>query len=345
MQLYNYVAGGTFPPGLPEGFDEWKFGRADVAIFVLEREDSHGIGSNLARSLQTSREFRGLVYSYTPENRDYLKCADFFLVPAFPSYIAVSHSTFVKYFNLDSPSRFQRLQFSSDDRLECIVINGDALSGAKNSNSVEQILDYARRFIGADLSACVGSFATVRRLPIVTLSAIRNETAPLFHSSEITVLFTRPAWRHTDIERVVYRAFSEFGAITDDVQVRILYPSHIAKDYEHLINKYGVVKLPAAVFRNSRTRRVVLKVERDLLQGIAQTEDRLSYLISDVHRAIASGRPGEAKNLVRQLEADTGLTLESKETGDSPEGQIVQIRVHSLVGDIVLGDKRQADFI
>jgi hypothetical protein len=67
--------------------------------------------------------------------------------------------------------------------------------------------------------------------------------------------------------------------------------------------------------------------------------------VSDLHRAIASRRPAEGKQLLRQLEADTGMAFQSKEISDPTNGRTVQIHVGTLVGDVILGDKRQAESI
>lgn len=346
MNLYNYVAGGTFPPGLPEGFNEWKFGRSDVAIFVLERDERSGIGGDLAADLQTSRDFRGLVFSYTPENRDYLKCAEFFQVPAVPCYIAVTDQTFAEFFQLGASSEFRKFYSRSERYIECLVINGDMLMADRADGIGRRILEYARSFVAQNVSARTAPpLAVIKRLSVEALSAMRMETEPLLHSNEIAVLFTRPAWRHTNFERRVYQAFTEFGSTTDDVWVRVFYPSHIANDYERLVGKYRVLKLPAALFISPKSGRTTYKVERDLLQRIAEPEDRLRYVISDLHRAITSRRPAEGRELLRQLEADSGMVLRSGEVADSTEGRIIHIHVGTLVGDVVLGDKHQGDSV
>jgi hypothetical protein len=180
----------------------------------------------------------------------------------------------------------------------------------------------------------------VRHVPRRALALAASETPALRYASEIDVVFTRPAWRHTEFERNIYDAFVEFGATTDDVLVRVLYPSHVSDAYELFLRKSGVVKLPAAVFRSSRRKQVTVRVDRDILQRAVAVPDRLRYLISDLHRTVGLGLGRDAQRLVHELEAHTGLQLALHASNVVPTDR-VQIQIHRLEGDLVLGDKHE----
>lgn len=96
----NYIAGSSFPPHLPRGFNEQNFHNLKVVIFALKSAEN--IVDELARNLLENYEFQGLVYSLRPENRDFLKCAEFFGISAYPSYAIVSYQEFRKYLCLDN---------------------------------------------------------------------------------------------------------------------------------------------------------------------------------------------------------------------------------------------------
>jgi hypothetical protein len=340
MNLYNYVAGGEFPPRLPDRFSPYKFGHIDVVVFVLEGEKRHEIGNRLAGPLQVSRELRGLVYSYGPENRDYLRCADFFVVSAFPSCVVVAYPDMSEIIVNGRRALVRSpLQHWKDDDIRILSINADGLIRRPGDNVAESILEHARQFIESR-NAVDTPNVRVRHVPRCALALAAAETPTLRYASEINVFFTRPAWRHTEFERAIYDTFIEFGATTDDVLVRVLYPSHVSDAYESFLRKSGVVKLPAAVFRSSRRKQVTVRVDRDILQRVVGVPDRLRYLISDLHRTVGLGLGREAQRLVDELEAHTGLQLVFHPSNVVPEDR-VHIQIHRLEGDLVLGNKHE----
>ena len=340
MNLYNYVAGGEFPPRLPDHFSPYKFGRIDVVVIVLEGEKRHEIGGSLAGPLQVSRELRGLVYSYGPENRDYLRCADFFAVSAFPSCIVIAYRDVSEIIgggrNVPLHARFRDAE---DDNIQILSINADGLAREDRDNVGKLVLEYAGEFI-AGSRVLETPNVRVRYVPRHALALAASDTQPLRHVSEIDVFFTRPAWRHTDFERTIYDTFIEFGATTDDVHVRVLYPSHVSDTYEIFLRKSGVVKLPAAVFKSNRRKHVTVRVDRDILQSLVAVPDRLRYLISDLHRTVGLGLGREAQQLVDEIQAHTGLQLVLHRPNVAPEDR-VYIQIDHLEGDLVLGDKHQ----
>jgi hypothetical protein len=318
LNIYNHAAGGPFPPGLPEKFSEWKFGHADVVILEVADSAKNHHGSSIAGHLQTSREFRGLVYSYYPENRDFLRCADFFRVSAFPSYVVISYRAFrellctskvsppydnEKYIYEDRTATFYHSDhLRQGGKLEYGVINADVLAARDRSIDVAQeVLKIARDFCTKGIrksDEIAFSFGSISRFD---LDAIKHSAQPSAHGTEIIVLFTRPAWRHTDFERVLYDSFISFGAITDDVLVRILYPTYISNAYSQAVAEYNIIKLPAAVFTSGDTGRFVMKVERDFFECLSDSGSEIDYVISDIHRAIASGNKNTAKGIVKKL--------------------------------------------
>jgi hypothetical protein len=136
--------------------------------------------------------------------------------------------------------------------------------------------------------------------------------------------------------------------IRDRPLVRILYPSHISDEYAKRIAEYDVIRLPAAVFRHTRTGRVAVKVERDLFESLPNLRERVAFLISDIHRAIAAGHTITARRLAKQLKgsvSDQSITAE--EAKNASGRTFVQLRskntfvVKEIRGDIVAGDKVQ----
>lgn len=331
MILYNYVAGAVFPPSLPPGLStEWRKG-IHVVFFVLEGAGTNA-GGEMAGPLLDGRPLRGLVYSYAPENRDYGRCADFFRVAAFPSYVAVAWKDAAAFLGNEATSK-------TAATVRALVINGDALSRTDMHHTSERTFECVRRFITNEAMPEDARYAVVRDISTAALARAAAQTTSLPHVSEITLFFTRPAWRHTKFERAVYDTFVEFGAATDDVLVRVLYPSHISDAYHTFIKKSGAVKLPAAVFSSTGNRRVTVRLERDILQRALRAQDQLRYLISDLHRAIGLGQATEAQELLRQIEDDTGLNIELHSAEGAVDNRV--IHVHTLVGDIVMRDKIQ----
>jgi hypothetical protein len=364
MQLYNYVAGGPFPPSMPEGFNEHRFGHADVVIFALSGINDNDCAHHLARELQTDREFRGLVYSYSFENRDFLKCANFFRVPTFPSYIAVSYRAFREFLCIDSEmshlehyehwrwNTYQPPYIRNSKKLQYAIINGDALKRSSSLHIEREILGFARLFCIGRIEEAEKTFLSVRSISKNHLDALMQSAQPQLYSTVITVLFTRPAWRHTEFERLLYSSFIKFGSITDDVLVRILYPSHISDEYAKRVKEYNIIKLPAAIFSHKKTGSLVMKVERDFFESISDLDKRLEFLISDIHRAIAAGHKTMAKRLVKDLMAAAGnqaVTLEEMET--ETENIVFQLRpknvfmIRRMEGDIVARDKVQGNVV
>src|SRR5260370_24500419 len=255
MNLYNYVAGVPFPPSMPEGFSERKFGRVDAVLFALAADQNHYFADSLAGRLQAAREFRGLVYSLSPENRDFLKCADFFRVSAFPSYIVVPYDDFRKFLCIEPERRYLddehgRLWMSrkyDEYPLDYAIINGDVLERSSSRNIEEEMLELARSFCEGK-TRVDSPVLLVRSISRRQLDELKHYANPLPRGTEITVLFSRPALRHTEFERILYDAFISFGAATDDVLVRILYPSYISDEFAKCRTKYNVYKLPALIF-------------------------------------------------------------------------------------------------
>jgi len=94
MELFNYVAGGPFPPGLSGNFKKRQHLRDwTVVLFILTYGKERSL-STLVGGLQDHPESCGLVYSYTPENRDFLVCARTFGITSFPACAMVSYQTF-----------------------------------------------------------------------------------------------------------------------------------------------------------------------------------------------------------------------------------------------------------
>jgi hypothetical protein len=374
MNLYNYVAGAPFPPGMPEGFSEWKFGRVDAVLFALAADQNNYFADGLAGRLQTAREFRGLVYSLGPENRDYLKCADFFRVPDFPSYIVVSYGDFRKFLCIEPeigyrdeererfwPNRDYRRGLSyyhsgidtqgisHGSRLDYAIVNGDVLERNSSSDIEEKVLELARSFCEGK-AAVDNSVLLVRSISRRRLDELKQSAHPLPHGTEITVLFSRPAWRHTEFERILYDAFISFGAATDDVLVRILYPSYISDEYAKCRAKYNVVKLPAAIFCLGQTGQLVVKVERDFFERMPDLGERVAFLISDIHYAIANGHTTVAKGLVNELSSAVNSQAIAVEESVIVNGMnVIQLRpgstiiIHERENSIVEYDKVKGD--
>ncbi len=357
MNLYNYVAGVPFPPSMPEGFSERKFGRVDAVLFALAADQNHYFADSLAGRLQAAREFRGLVYSLSPENRDFLKCADFFRVSAFPSYIVVPYDDFRKFLCIEPERRYLddehgRLWMSrkyDEYPLDYAIINGDVLERSSSRNIEEEMLELARSFCEGK-TRVDSPVLLVRSISRRQLDELKHYANPLPRGTEITVLFSRPALRHTEFERILYDAFISFGAATDDVLVRILYPSYISDEYAKCRTKYNVVKLPAAIFSLGQTGQLVVKVERDFFERMPDLRERVTFLISDIHHAIASGHTTVAEGLVNELSsAVDGQAIAIEESAIVNGMNVIQLRpgstiiIHERENSIVEYDKVKDD--
>lgn len=369
MQLYNYVAGGEFPPRMPKGFNEYKFGHAEVVVFCLTGIEEEFHAHRIAIKLQTSSEFKGLVYTYAPTNRDFLKCADFFGISAFPSYVVISYHDFrrllcVDYglgrerYDLENFEDFYRMFYENERRykfsrqdvpykgLKCIIINGDKLQSLNLKDSDEEILNLARLFVRAKPLDVNPTVVITKIISEKALSHLRNKATPLIHGTEMIVLFTRPAWRHTEFEQSIYNGFIQFGAETDDVLVRVLYPSYLSDEYTKMVKEFKITRLPAAIIKENQKGRVIIKLERDFFECIPNLNKKIHFLISDIHRAIIGGHTKQAKRFVQQIRnnVDSEALTTSEIISVSGE-KVLQVFPQSafiikeLHGDIVSGDK------
>lgn len=341
MDLYNWVAGGQFPPGMPERFHEHTFGPVDVVIFVVGGDASSTEVKHIANNLQMGERLRGLVYSYSPENRDYRRCVELFRVSVIPSYVMVPYLAFRALLCTDGNRAWMpssRFPLPLGEHLPYAIINGDRLVARGRSHG-ERVLHLAMDFLRGDLRADQVT-VTVGAVSSEQLRSLTVTTRPVEIDVEIAVLFTRPAWRHTALERGVYEAFVSFGAITENVRVRVLYPSYIFDDFAIRVKEYGLIKLPAAVFYASGAEEVRVKIERDLFERLPDLEDDLRSLISDVHHSIAAGRTGIARRLVNLRRQATAAQIQTHQGGAVIQVQATNvIAIRNLRGDVVGRDK------
>jgi len=359
MILYNYVAGGPFPPEMPDGFSPGKFGRCDVAAFVFST-GADDVGWGLAHSLEVGPYPRGLLFSFSPENRDFKKAADFFQVPAFPACVVVPYRTFMERLCIDKhfdrspgiirPHPFEPAGWITDlpeeqfeaDGLTCLIIPVDTFDSGDSREYLDRIIAASSQFLRGVLRTKTGYVRKIKERRVDELLSA-GEILPF--ETEIYILFTRPAQRHTQLERIIYDTFGQFGAATDDVLVRILYPSYQSDEYKRLLEMYGIVKEPAAIFKKPSESRAVVKLERDFFEGIPRLDDNLHNLVSDLHRAIARGRTTTARRIVGSLRAPAALSATYSQTAQLGT-QIVQLKAENILirqvaGDFVAGNKIQ----
>jgi hypothetical protein len=160
---------------------------------------------------------------------------------------------------------------------------------------------------------------------------------------EVSVLFARSPEHHTEFERGVFRAFLEYGKGTDDISVRVMYPTHVSQDYEAARREFGIVRLPAAVFHAARSGRAALTLERDAMECVLDAELPFIVWISDVHRLFESKpnmMPADALPVLREMP----MLCEWAKGGKV--GKVIRVHAQNAVivehlrGDVVLGDKR-----
>jgi hypothetical protein len=359
MILYNYVAGGPFPPEMPEGFSPWKFGRCDIAAFVFSTGADHA-GWGLAQSLQVGPYPRGLVFSFSPENRDFKKAADFFRVPSFPACVVVPYSTFAeqlcveKQFDRSLGTPFGPAAWitnlpeeqSEAEGLTCLITPVDTFGSGNAGECLERIIDASSQFIKGVPASSTGF---VRKIGRREVNQLRNGREILPLETEIYILFTRPALRHTQLEKIIYDTFVQFGAATDDVLVRILYPNYQSDEYKRVLETYDIGKEPAAIFKKPSDSRAVIKLERDFFEGIPRLEDNLHNIVSDLHRAIARGRTTTARRIVGSLRVPAALTATYSQTARVGT-QILHLKaenvlIRQVAGDFVAGNKIQGQSV
>lgn len=286
MTCHNHFAGCSFPPVLNENKS------LCLKIVVFSLKNSVNVADQLAEKLIENHKFQGLVYHLNPENRDFLKCAKFFGISTYPAYSVVNYVEFDKFLRGES------------SKLPYAVINdADLLAMRHEENCVNILLKKFEHFYNDGMSSILN----------MQDAADLGKTESLEYHTEIVVLIPTARGNHSNLDALLYEVFMKFGSLTDDVLVRILHPIFVSDEYQKAIDKYGVISLPCAIFVHKATDNIVVTMERDTFEAIPNlTGEKLRNLISDIHRAIASGKFDVAKRKAEPIKvANIGKANES----------------------------------
>jgi hypothetical protein len=311
MHLFNYVVGTSFPPSMPKDFDENKFGRIDAVFFSLAHRSDTPHGEEIAKQLQSFTDFRGLVYLYSPAHRGYPECANFFHVVPNNVHVVVTFKAFKEYFFFDSDNK--KRSGHNEEIVYARIYENVIRKKHPEKDITEAVLYAAKSFFEKGKDVKVKDYFNIG---IITKgkASLFNNTNQVFENTELKLAFEIQPDCFLKFEHDIFNAFKRFASNTDDVILEPLYPTHLSDKYDKFKTENKIYKYPAAIFRHRGNK---LTIERDVLEYIYEEKGHISFLISDIHKAMILGNYHLAKNIVDNIKAKVGIKTSSpKVTND-----------------------------